>query len=181
MIDKNETEIRLAAELQFDSVVDGPGLRTVIWTQGCIHNCKGCHNPQTHSLTGGFIIPIADLIAQLRSVDQNVTFSGGDPMLQPKQCFLLAKELKRLKRNIWVYTGFTFEYLLNSSEHRAFLEYIDVLVDGKFEEKEKTSECKFRGSKNQRLIDVQKSLKNNSVVLWEDETDRFQRQSFELI
>lgn len=181
MINQNESAIRLASELQFDSIVDGPGLRTVIWTQGCIHNCKGCHNPQTHSFTGGFMFPIQDIITQLQSVDQNVTFSGGDPMLQPKQCLAIAKEIKRLGRNIWVYTGFTFEYLLNSSEHRAFLECIDVLVDGKFDEKEKTSECKFRGSKNQRLIDVQKSLKSNSIVLWEDEMDRFQRRSFELI
>jgi len=165
-------EIRLAVnEIQRDSIVDGEGIRSVIWTQGCIHNCPGCHNPETHSFHEGISVDIELLkekISKLEGQD-GITFSGGDPMEQARACYELAKHSKKIGLNVWCYTGYTFEDLLKKAEHvvdiRNFLEHIDVLVDGKFIIAEKSYDVTFRGSKNQRLIDVPASLKNNKVVV----------------
>lgn len=157
-------KIRLAADIQPDSIVDGLGIRTVIWTQGCSHNCKGCHNPSTHDFNDGFIIDVEELkdeISQLESQD-GITFSGGDPMFQAEACCEVAKFIKSLGMNVWCYTGFTFEELLDMSiSNRSimdFLNNIDILVDGKFEMSKRSYDLKFRGSSNQRIIDVKKSL-----------------------
>lgn len=165
-------EIRLATpEIQKDSIVDGEGIRAVIWTQGCPHNCEGCHNPFTHSFDGGVLVDINDLKKQIDKLEgqDGITFSGGDPMMQPRECLSLAKYCKKKGLNIWCYTGFTFEQLIKLGKRKKsiinFLEYIDVLVDGKFEIDKKSYDSVFRGSKNQRLIDVKKSLETNSVVL----------------
>lgn len=164
-------KIRLAVnEIQRDSIVDGEGIRSVIWTQGCIHNCSGCHNPETHSFQDGFLVDVEVLkekISHLEGQD-GITFSGGDPMEQAEACCEIAKYCKSLGLNVWCYTGYTFEELLKKAEHfkgiMSFLENIDVLVDGKFEMKEKSYDVMFRGSKNQRLIDVKVSLANDKVV-----------------
>lgn len=159
-------EIRLASiHVQPDSVVDGPGIRGVIWTQGCPHHCKGCHNPITHSFDGGFLVDIEDVKKEISELKNHtgITFSGGDPMMQPKECLELAKYSKSLGYNIWCYTGFNFEDLKN--EQLKFLEYIDVLVDGKFELAQKSLNLRFKGSMNQRVIDIPATLKNGSVVL----------------
>lgn len=165
-------EIRLASpQIQSDSIVDGEGIRSVIWTQGCSHNCKGCHNPETHSFTDGFILDVDDVKKQIDELEgqQGITFSGGDPMMQPEACLELAKYSKKLGYNVWCYTGFTFEELLKLGKKNKsiieFLKYIDVLVDGRFVLEEKSFDCVFRGSKNQRLIDVKRSLDANKVVL----------------
>ncbi|MBQ6494860.1 MAG: anaerobic ribonucleoside-triphosphate reductase activating protein [Bacilli bacterium] len=165
-------EIRLASPvIQSDSIVDGEGIRSVIWTQGCPHNCKGCHNPETHSFTDGYVIDIDEIKMQIDNLEgqQGITFSGGDPMMQPEACLELAKYSKKLGYNIWCYTGFTYEELLKLGKKKKsimeFLKYIDVLVDGKFVLEEKSFDCIFRGSKNQRLIDVKKSLDTDKVVL----------------
>ena len=164
-------KIRLAADLQTDSIVDGLGIRTVIWTQGCSHNCPGCHNPITHDFNGGDLVELDDVIEELEKLSgqDGVTFSGGDPMFQPKQCSVLAKKIHELGMNVWAYTGFTFEELLEKGNEDIleFLSNIDVLIDGKFISSKKSLECEFRGSTNQRLIDVAKSLENHEVVLFE--------------
>ena len=164
--------IRLATpKIQSDSIVDGEGIRSVIWTQGCSHNCLGCHNPETHSFDGGVILDVDEVKKQIDLLEgqQGITFSGGDPMMQPESCLELAKYAKSLGYNIWCYTGFTFEELLKLGEKKKsilkFLNYIDVLVDGRFILEEKSFDVVFRGSKNQRLIDVSKSLENGKVVL----------------
>ena len=163
-------KIRLARDLQTDSIVDGEGIRTVIWTQGCIHNCKGCHNPETHSFNDGILVDIETVKKELSSLSgqTGITFSGGDPMCQPKECAIIAEYAKSINLNIWCYTGYTFEKLLEMSRKNKdimkFLKNIDVLVDGPFILKEKSFDVKFRGSKNQRLIDVPKSLKENKIV-----------------
>ena len=170
MIGFNTTEdkILLAAMVQPDSIVDGPGIRTVIWTQGCTHNCKGCHNPETHSVNAGGYVDIEMVCNQILRNKQNITFSGGDPMLQPKQCAKIAKYAKNLGLTVWAYTGFTFEYLksLNNKDVKTFLNFIDVLVDGPFDISKKSYECLYRGSTNQRLIDVQASLNTNTTTEW---------------
>ena len=175
MLLNNKEEIRLAADLQTDSIVDGRGLRAVIWTQGCSHNCKGCHNPGTHDFNGGGLIPVSlvcDEIAKLK-YHTGITFSGGDPMFQPYACNEIAKFSKKLGLDIWVYSGFTYEEIIKMSEkqpiYKEFLKNIDVLVDGKFMIEQKDLNLLFRGSKNQRLIDVQKTLKNKEITLLDEE------------
>ena len=162
-------KIRLAADLQEDSIVDGIGIRTVIWTQGCSHNCPYCHNPKTHDFNGGELVDIEDVIDALEKLkgQDGITFSGGDPMFQPAACAILAKKVKELGMNVWTYTGFTFEQLLNSNNKDIldFLSNIDVLIDGKFEIDKKSLDLEFRGSSNQRIIDVPKSLENHEVIL----------------
>ena len=164
--------IRLATpKIQSDSIVDGEGIRSVIWTQGCSHNCKGCHNPSTHSFTDGYVLSIDEIKEQIDGLkgQQGITFSGGDPMMQPEACLELAKYSKSVGYNVWCYTGYSFEELLKLGKKKKaileFLKYIDVLVDGRFILEEKSFDVVFRGSKNQRLIDVKKSLESNSVVL----------------
>lgn len=163
--------IRLASELQLDSVVDGTGVRTVIWTQGCSHNCPGCHNPGTHDFNGGFEKDVDELKEEIRQLEgqTGVTFSGGDPFFQPEACALIAKAAHQCKMDVWCYTGFTFEELLKMSDTNKkimqFLENIDVLVDGEFIMAKRSYNIKFRGSSNQRIIDVKASLKQKKVVI----------------
>ena len=163
-------KIRLAANLQEDSIVDGQGIRTVIWTQGCSHNCPFCHNPSTHDFKGGELVDLVDVISALENLSgqDGVTFSGGDPMFQPKACSILAKKVHELGMNVWAYTGFTFEELIKSTNKDIldFLNEIDVLIDGKFEIEKKSMDLEFRGSSNQRIIDVPKSLERKKVVLY---------------
>ena len=167
---QNNGFIRLAADLQSDSIVDGPGLRTVIWTQGCSHNCPGCQNPTTHDFNGGGLVEL-ELVKE--AIDEleyqtGITFSGGDPMFQPEACTDLAAYCKNKGYNIWVYTGFTYEQLIKLSEnkpiYREFLNYIDVLVDGKFIQEEKNLNLLFRGSNNQRILDMKETLKENKAI-----------------
>lgn len=162
-------KIRLAADLQEDSIVDGLGIRTVIWTQGCSHNCPSCHNPSTHDFNGGDLVELDDVLEALEDLtgQDGVTFSGGDPMFQPKQCAILAKKVHELGMNVWTYTGFTFEELLDkgSKDILDFLSNIDVLIDGKFDINKKSLDLEFRGSSNQRVIDVPRSLENHEVIL----------------
>lgn len=170
-------KIRLAAYLQPDSIVDGEGIRTVIWTQGCPHNCLGCHNPETHDINGGALVDLEEvyeIIDELEGQD-GITFSGGDPFMQPKECSLIAKYARSKGYNIWSYTGYTFEQLLTLSEKKPeifdFLKEIDILVDGKFELSKKNYKAIFRGSYNQRIIDVKASLKNRKAILVEKYED----------
>ncbi|MGL5329037.1 MAG: anaerobic ribonucleoside-triphosphate reductase activating protein [Peptostreptococcaceae bacterium] len=165
-------ELRLASPIMFDSIVDGPGLRTVIWTQGCTHKCEGCHNPQTHSLKGGYEVECVEVINQLKKskLQKGITLSGGEPFLQPRQLKIIAKEAKKMKLDIWAYTGFTFEQLIDKSapeykDRMKLLNEVDILVDGKFEKDKTDIELMYRGSYNQRIIDVQRSLHSEKLVL----------------
>lgn len=162
-------KIRLASPIVTDSVVDGRGLRTVIWCQGCYHSCLGCHNPDTHDFTGGFDKDIDELVQEILAVgmQSGVTFSGGDPMLQARSCSRVARQLKENGINIWCYTGFTFEELLEKPDCLEFLQSIDVLIDGKFELALKSYELLFKGSANQRIINVPDSLREKKIILHE--------------
>ena len=162
--------IRLASDLQSDSIVDGLGIRTVVWTQGCGHNCPGCHNPGTHDFKGGFLKDIEELKQEISELTHQagVTFSGGDPFYQAKECALIAQYVKQLGMNVWCYTGFLFEELIEMSKKNdnimKFLKEIDVLVDGPFVMEKRSYDSKFCGSTNQRVIDVSKSLENNDII-----------------
>lgn len=170
----NKGYIRLAADLQSDSIVDGPGLRTVIWTQGCSHHCQECQNPQTWDFEGGGLVPIEDVLEAIDELEyqSGITFSGGDPMYQPEACLEIASYCKNKGYNIWVYTGFTWEEILEMAKtrpiYRDFLSYVDVLVDGQFVLEQKDLNILFRGSRNQRLIDVPKTLETGEVVLFDE-------------
>ena len=163
--------IRLAADLQTDSIVDGPGLRAVLWTQGCAHHCPGCQNPQTWDFEGGGLVPIDAVLEAIDELEyqSGLTMSGGDPMYQPEACTEIAKYARNKGLNIWVYTGFTYEQIMKMAEkkpiYREFLESIDILVDGKFIQSKKNLSLLFRGSSNQRLIDMKETLKTGEVVL----------------
>ena len=159
-----DNEIRLAGIL-YESLANGPGLRRVLFSQGCNHNCKNCFNEDTHDFNGGTLKNINEIIEDIidNPMIKGVTFSGGDPLEQADKFAYIAKVLKEKGLNIWCYTGYTFEYILDhQSEHagwRELLKYIDVLVDGRFEEDKKEEGLRFRGSSNQRIIDVQESIK----------------------
>lgn len=162
-------KVRLAANIQPDSIVDGEGIRTVIWFQGCLHHCKECHNPETWNFDGGIEFDVEEIKAEIKNLkyQNGVTLSGGDPFFQPIAALEIAKYAHSLGLNIWCYTGFTFEELLDEDiAKKEFLKNIDVLIDGRFEIAKKSLACKFRGSTNQRIIDVTKSLENNKVVLY---------------
>lgn len=155
-----------------DSIVDGPGLRLTIFTQGCLHHCPDCHNPQTHDPEGGSWADTEDILAAAAEnpLLDGITLSGGDPFLQPVPCLALAEGAHKIGLNVWTYTGYTWEALLeeNDAEKLALLKETDVLVDGPFLLAERSLELRFCGSRNQRLIDVKKSLAEDKVVLWEE-------------
>lgn len=149
-----------------DTMVDGPGFRTSIYCAGCRHRCEGCHNPQSWDFSGGRAMT-TDEIMRIIEADPyaNVTFSGGDPMYQPEGFAELARAIRqRTQKTIWCYTGFTFEELLVNPRQRALLELIDVLVDGPFVKSLRDETLRFRGSRNQRLVDVKHSLEQGVVV-----------------
>lgn len=130
-------EVRLASEIQTDSILDGEGIRTVIWMQGCLHNCKECHNQETHDLKGGTQVDIEDVKKQIDKLENQdgITLSGGDPLFQLEASTEIAKYCKKKNLNIWCYTGFLFEELFKKAETdkkmNEFLNNIDVLVDRK--------------------------------------------------
>lgn len=158
--------IRLASPLQFDSIVDGPGCRTILWTQGCKHHCLGCHNPQTHDLYAGKLYLVEDIIQQIEEarLQTGLTLSGGEPFLQVEPLLLITAAAKSKHMNIWAYSGFLFEELIKDPIKKLLLEQVDVLVDGKFRQQEKDYRLSFKGSKNQRIIDVQASLREHKII-----------------
>ena len=160
-------QIRLASPLQQDSFGDGPAIRMVLWTQGCMHHCPGCHNPQTHDIQGGTLYDIEDIMKEMKEthLQSGLTLSGGEPFLQAEALLPIVECAKEMHLNIWAYSGFTFEELMQDSQKKALLAQLDVLVDGKFVMDEKDYRLVFKGSKNQRIIDVQASLEKGSVIL----------------
>lgn len=153
-----------------DSIVDGPGLRFTVFTQGCPHGCPGCHNPETHPPEGGLEASVEELGAQMLAnpLTDGLTLSGGDPFLQGEDCARLAHIAHERGLNVWAYTGYTYEKLLELGKpgQLALLAEIDVLVDGPFVMAKKSYEARFRGSTNQRLIDMNKTRAAGKLVLW---------------
>ncbi len=164
-------ELRIAGTVN-DSIVDGPGIRFTIFTQGCPHNCEGCHNLQTHDFHGGNIVDTDELLEKVKSnpLLDGVTFSGGEPFCQAHILAELGREVKKLGMDIITYTGYTFEQLYEKREQNGWgelLEVTDYLIDGPFILAQKDWEIKFRGSSNQRYIDCQESLKQGRAVVCE--------------
>lgn len=159
-------QIRIAG-LANDSIVDGPGLRLAVFTQGCPHHCPGCHNPESHDFNGGKVREVSEILEMIREniLLDGVTLSGGEPFAQPEACAEIARETHRLGLNVWCYTGYLFEQLLEGTEAwQELLQEIDVLVDGPFILSQKSMNLRFKGSSNQRLIDVRQSLTRHAII-----------------
>lgn len=139
-----------------DSIVDGEGIRLTVFTQGCPHHCHGCHNPQTWSFTGGHEIDTEDIVERIKAnpLLSGVTFSGGEPFLQPAPLAEIARAVHQLGLNVWSYTGFTLEQLKQRTDARQLLEEVDVLVDGPYIEALRDLTLRFRGSSNQRILNL---------------------------
>ena len=179
---EQEKELMLAGVMD-ESIVDGPGIRYVVFVQGCPHRCEGCHNPQTHDFSGG---QTADIPKILEEIDgdpmiSGVTFSGGEPFCQAEQLCRLADEVKRRGKDLMIYSGYTYEELVDAAENdkgvKHLLETADRLVDGPFILSERDLELPFRGSRNQRYIDMKKTLRRGTVVL-AAETEKPARQRY---
>ena len=158
-------KIRLAAPMQRESIVDGQGIRMVIWSQGCKMACPGCHNPETHNPCGGKEFDIEELkneITKYAKYHQGITLSGGDPFLQPEANKELADHAHSLGLDVWAYCGKTYEQL----QDNVLLSCCDVLIDGPFIKELRDITLAFRGSSNQRIINVQRSLESGEVILW---------------
>ncbi len=151
-----------------ESFVDGPGIRYAVFVQGCPHNCTGCHNKESHSFIDNKLVDTAEIAKDYksRSYLKGLTLSGGEPFCQAAGLINLLSELKDDKRDVIIYSGYTFEEILSlGEEEQKLLGLCDILIDGKFVEEEKSLEISFRGSKNQRIIDIKKSLEEGKVVL----------------
>lgn len=162
--------VRIAGMVQ-DSIVDGPGLRFVVFTQGCDSCCDGCHNPETWDKKGGSEASADEIIAEMlqNPLTDGLTLTGGEPFLQAGECALLANAARENGLNVWLFTGYTFEELVIMAQSdkpiESLLKLADVLVDGRFIKEERTLQLKWRGSKNQRVIDARKSLVSGEAVV----------------
>lgn len=157
-------------DIKYGTSVDGVGLRTSLYTAGCEHHCPGCHNPQSWDEAAGEEVSVEELFARIVDADMNVTYTGGDPMLHPEGFIALSQRIRQqTDKSIWCYTGYCFEQLLRHPLRRQLVELCDVVVDGRYVEAERDLSLHFRGSGNQRIIDVRKSLQLSEVVLWQQE------------
>ena len=163
-------KVRIAGIVR-ESIVDGPGIRFVVFAQGCPHHCDGCHNPSTHDFNGGNLVAVDAIINEMKKnpLLDGITLSGGEPFEQPEAFGELAERARELGYHVMAYTGYTYEKLLAKKDEQRLrlLENTDLLVDGKFEMEKKSLLLKFKGSKNQRIIDVKKSLLLKNTVLSE--------------
>lgn len=164
-----EDRIKLSGIVS-ESIVDGIGIRYVVFTQGCKHNCEGCHNPSTHDFSKGYYKTVQELFEEIEKnpLIRGITLSGGEPFEQAPPLIALARLAKSIGKDIWAYSGYTYEQLQaditpNSNQ---LLELVDVLVDGKFVLAQRDLTLRFRGSKNQRVIDCNTTRSNKDITLY---------------
>lgn len=148
------------------TTVDGVGLRTSIYVAGCRHQCEGCHNRHSWDFEAGVPMSVDEIMARVEEEDFNVTLTGGDPLWQVEKILPLAQAIKAKGYTLWCYTGFVWEQIIESPELSAILEYADVIVDGRFVASERDVTLRFKGSANQRIIDVKKSLASGQIEIW---------------
>ena len=165
-----------------NSIVDGPGIRLVVFAQGCSHHCPGCHNPDTHDPEGGYEEQIDNIVDMLNSdpLLSGITLSGGDPFEQTVECAKLAMKVRGIGKSVWTYTGYTYEQIMEHAKTdytwQLLFEFSNVIVDGPFIQDLRSLELQFRGSSNQRIIDVKKTVEKGEIVLWtpnEELLDKF--------
>ena len=156
-----------------DSIVDGPGMRAAIFTQGCPHHCEGCHNPQSHAMDGGKLWTLDEVQAKFTGnpLLDGITLSGGEPFVQPAACAELARRACQSGLNVWCYTGYVYEALLGMAKQNGaiadLLSQLDVLVDGPFLLAERSLDLLFCGSRNQRLIDMKRTRETGAVAFYQ--------------
>lgn len=166
----NDVKLKLSGIVK-ESIVNGPGIRYVLFTQGCPHKCEGCHNPQTHDYNCGSLTSIDEIVEDINKnpLLKGITVSGGEPFMQAKQISQLISKLDRRKLDVLVYTGFEYEYLLSNSNdqngYNSLINCSDILIDGKFNLNLQSDILPFRGSTNQRSINCKESLLSNNVVI----------------
>lgn len=162
--------IRIAG-IEPESIVDGPGYRFAIFVQGCPHHCPECHNPETHDFDGGTLVDVEEIIPMLgkNPLVRGLTLSGGEPMLKAEALLEIAKAAKTRGMNVWCYTGYTYEQLMETGDvaQKQLLEAIDVLVDGPYIAAQRSLDLLFCGSRNQRLIDMNKTRTAGEIVLYD--------------
>lgn len=164
----NSEDIIRVQDITYSSAVDGTGFRDVLFVNYCPHRCEGCHNQQTWEYENGKDMTVNAVFNCLtKSSITNVTFSGGEPFCQPKALKKLAEMIKNAGKTIWIYSGYTYEQLMADEDKKALLLLCDVLVDGRFVEAEAKLNMRFKGSENQRIIDVKKSIKQEKIVLFD--------------
>lgn len=165
------SNLRIAGVVR-ESIVDGPGIRFVVFSQGCPHNCPECHNAATHCFTGGYDCSIDKII---NTVDEDplikgVTFSGGEPVCQAEAFVELGKKVKERNLDIVMFTGYTFEELNNIGKSdlavKKLLSLVDIMIDGKYEKDKRDLTLQYRGSSNQRVIDMKKTRDQGEIILW---------------
>lgn len=162
--------------INFESIADGEGVRVVVFISGCLHNCKGCHNPASHSFTAGqpFTSDLQDMIvAYIKNTPfiSGLTLSGGDPMYSAEELIPFVQKLRSEVDGVtvWIYSGFLYEEIKQNEEMAELLKQCDVLVDGKFVLEQRDITLAYKGSQNQRIIDIQKSINDNKIILYEGE------------
>lgn len=148
------------------TTVDGPGFRTSVYFAGCCHKCPDCHNPESWPFDAGSIMTLQQIMEVVREEDFDVTFSGGDPMYHPEQITALSRMIHQENHTVWLFTGFTWEQILSDRRMVQVLPHIDVIVDGPFVRELRDPDLLFRGSSNQRIIDVVASLESGHPELW---------------
>lgn len=157
------------ANIVDNTIVDGEGFRTSLYVSGCDICCVDCHNKKLWDINTGTEMSVDEVFEKIINDMTNITFIGGEPMMQAKSLSNLAKKIKNeTDKTIWIYSGYSFEEILEDENYFKLLNYCDVLVDGKFDKAYFKNNLKFRGSTNQRIIDIKKSLEKNEVILWED-------------
>lgn len=162
--------ILYVADIVKNTIVDGEGFRTSLYLSGCDICCKDCHNKEIWDIKSGEIMSVDEVYNKIIKYFTNITFIGGEPMMQASTLTLLAKKIKEnTNKTIWIFSGHIYEEIITNENYFKLLKYCDVLVDGKFDENHFENNLKFKGSSNQRIIDIQNSLTKNEVILWEDE------------
>lgn len=164
-----EDKILYIADIVENTIVDGVGFRTSLYLSGCDIGCIDCHNKELWDINSGQAMTVDYVYKNIRNSFTDITFIGGEPMLQAKILAILAEKIKKeTDKNIWIYSGHTYQEILNNKSYFNLLKYCDVLVDGRYDEKFFENNLRFRGSTNQRIIDISKSLEKDNVIFWDD-------------
>lgn len=165
-------EILYVADIVENTIVDGIGFRTSLYLSGCDIGCDGCHNKELWDINSGHPMNVDEVFRKITGSFTNITFIGGEPMMQAEHLATLAEKIKtKTKKDIWIYSGHTYEEILSNEVYFNLLKHCDVLVDGRYDKKFFQSNLRFRGTTNQRIIDIKKSIEENKVVLWYDGFD----------
>lgn len=161
--------------IERESIVDGPGFRYVVFVQGCPHRCPGCHNPESHDFDAGQDMTVQEIFEEFKQNEHlhGITLSGGEPFCQAPALVELVKLVRGLGKDVMAFSGWTYEELLakNDPAVNELLDLTDILVDGRYEEAERNLTLVYRGSENQRVIDMKKTREAGNVVLYQSEFD----------